>query len=157
VGLHGPGGHTTKVDPCQAHDDRPKYGTPDGTAPTHVTLLSDMSHDDSHVHASLDMPTLEECTDEYDDKEVSDSFNYVAFSSSLALGRDLSRLWVVDSACSINSTDSRDDFVKFDPPSGSSRVGSVGVDVKGSGTVHIVIPLMSGQFVRLHSPCVIHQ
>jgi hypothetical protein len=35
------------------------------------------------------MPTLEESTDEYDEKEVSDSFNYVAFSSSLAQGRDV--------------------------------------------------------------------
>jgi hypothetical protein len=43
-----------------------KYGTPRGTARAHVALLSDISHDDSNVHASSDMPTLQECTEDYD-------------------------------------------------------------------------------------------
>jgi hypothetical protein len=61
-----------------------KYGTPSGTASTHVAELSDMSHDDSQVHASLDMPTMEECTDECDDTKASVPFSSVALSSSLA-------------------------------------------------------------------------
>jgi hypothetical protein len=61
-----------------------KYGTPNGTALAHAALLSDMSHDDSHVLVSLDMPNMEECTDEYDNTYVSVAFNSVAFSSSLA-------------------------------------------------------------------------
>jgi hypothetical protein len=35
------------------------------------------------------MPTMEECIDEYDDTEVGAPFISVAFSSSLAHGRDL--------------------------------------------------------------------
>jgi hypothetical protein len=49
-----------------------------------------------------DAPTLDECIYEYDDTKVSVSFVSVAFSYSLALGRDLSTFWVVDSAGSIN-------------------------------------------------------
>jgi hypothetical protein len=64
-----------------------KYGTPCGSASAHAALLSDVSTDD-----------LEECTNEYDDTEVSVPFSSVAFSSSLAPGRDLSQFWVVDSA-----------------------------------------------------------
>jgi hypothetical protein len=67
-----------------------KYGFLSGTAPVHVALLGDISHADSHVLASLDVPSLEECTDDYDDTEVSGPFGLVAFSSSLAPGRDVS-------------------------------------------------------------------
>jgi hypothetical protein len=38
--------------------------------------------------------------------------------------------------------------LNFDTPYGSSRVGGVGVDVKGNGTVHILIPLVLGQIIR---------
>jgi hypothetical protein len=62
-----------------------KYGTSGGHACAHVALLSDVPAD----YASS-LPTLEDCTDEYDDIEVSVYFNYVAFSSSLTRGRDLS-------------------------------------------------------------------
>jgi hypothetical protein len=48
--------------------------------------MSDVPTDDNE-----DMPTLEECTDEYYDTEVSVPFNSVAFSSSIAAGRDLSQ------------------------------------------------------------------
>jgi hypothetical protein len=58
-------------------------------------------------------------------------------------GRDLSQFWVLDSACSINLTTFRSDFVTFDTPSTPSRVGGVGVDVKGSGTARISIVLAS--------------
>jgi hypothetical protein len=96
----------------------------------HTALLCDVSRADPDV-----LPTLEECTVEYDDNEVSVPFTSVAFSSSIAPGCDLSRLWV-DTACSINlKTAFRHDFVAFDPPSTSSRVGGVGVDVKDSGTI----------------------
>jgi hypothetical protein len=61
-----------------------KYGTPGGSTSTHVALLSDAPTDDHDV-----LPTLEDCRDEYDDTEVSVPFSSVAFSSSLALGRDL--------------------------------------------------------------------
>jgi hypothetical protein len=37
--------------------------------------------------------------------------------------------------------------VTFDPPSGTSRVDGVGVDVKGSDKVHIIIPVVFGQFI----------
>jgi hypothetical protein len=67
-----------------------KYGTPSGAAPTHAALLSDISHVDPHVPTSLAVPTPEECTDDYDDTEVNVPFSSVAFSSSLAPGRDLS-------------------------------------------------------------------
>jgi hypothetical protein len=94
------------------------------------------------------MPTLEECTYEYDDSEVSVSFNYVSFSSSLAPGRDLSQFWVVDSACSINMTAFRSDFVTSSTSSAPSCVGGVGVDVKGSGSVQISIRLASGKAIH---------
>jgi hypothetical protein len=48
------------------------YGNPSGNyAFVHAAHLSDVSNDDSHVHASHDMPTLEECTGEYNDIDVS--------------------------------------------------------------------------------------
>jgi hypothetical protein len=74
-----------------------KYGTLCGSASAHAALLSDVPTDDVDV-----TPTLEDCTDEYDDTEVSVPLSFVAFLSSLALGRDLSQFWVVDSASSIN-------------------------------------------------------
>jgi hypothetical protein len=83
-----------------------------------------------------------ECTDEYDETEVGTTFCSIAFSASTPPGRDLSDFWVVDSAFSINLTAFRSDFVSFDPPSGTSRVGGVGVDVLGSGNVEINIPLV---------------
>jgi hypothetical protein len=90
------------------------------------------------------LPTLEECTDEYDDTEVSVPFSYVAFSSSFTPARNLSQLWVVDSACSINLTAFRGDFVLFTLPSAPFGVGGVGVDVKDSGFVRISVRLASG-------------
>jgi hypothetical protein len=57
-------------------------------------------------------------------------------------------LSVVDSACSIIFTAYRGDFVTFEPSSGSSRDGGVGVDVLGSGTVHIAVPLVYGTAIR---------
>jgi hypothetical protein len=57
---------------------------------------------------------------------------------------------VVDSACTINLTTFRGDFVTVHPASYSSRVGGVGVDVHGSGTIHIAIPLLSCQLIRRH-------
>jgi hypothetical protein len=89
-----------------------KHGTPGGSASTHAALLSDVPIDESDG-----LPTLEDCTDEYDDTEVSVPFSYVAFSSSIAHGRDLSQHWVVDSACSINLTA----FRSIDPRSPSPR------------------------------------
>jgi hypothetical protein len=47
-------------------------------------------------------------------------------------------------ASPINLTAFRSDFMSFDPPSDTSRVGGVGVDVRGSGKVAIFIPLVSG-------------
>jgi hypothetical protein len=120
-----------------------KYGTRGSYASAHPTLLSDVPTDDLDV-----LPTLEKCTDEYDDAEVIVPFTCLAFSSSIAQGRDLSQFWVVDSACSINLTAFRHDFVTFDPPSSPSRVGGVGVDVKGSGTVRLSIPLASSQIIH---------
>jgi hypothetical protein len=70
----------------------------------------------------------------YDDTEASVSFSFVAFSSSLTHGRDLSQFWVADSVSSINLTVFQRDLVCFDPPPGSSRVDGVGVDVMGSVT-----------------------
>jgi hypothetical protein len=87
-----------------------KYGTPSGSASAHVALLSDVNADDTDS-----LPTLEGCTDEYDDIEVSVPFSSVAFSSSLTPGRDISQLRVVDSACSINMTAFRGDFATFTP------------------------------------------
>jgi hypothetical protein len=120
-----------------------KYGSPRGPHYAHSELLSDVPTDDIDV-----LPTLEENTDDYDDTQVSVSFTFVAFSSSIAPGRDLSHLWVVDSACSINLTALRHNFVTFDPPSTPSRVGGVGVDVKGSGTLRASILLASGQIIH---------
>jgi hypothetical protein len=94
------------------------------------------------------LPTLEECRDEYDDTEVSVPFSSVAFSSSLTSGRNLSQLWVVDSACSINLTAFKSDFVRFTYPSAPSRVGGVGVVVKGSGSVRISVRLASGRLIH---------
>jgi hypothetical protein len=105
-----------------------KYCTPGGSASAHAALLSDVPTDEAKV-----LPTLEECTYEYDETEVIVAFSFVVFSSSLAHGRDLSQLWVVDSACSINLTAFQSDFITFAPPSAPSRVCEVGVDVKGNG------------------------
>ena len=55
-----------------------KYGAPGGSHFAHADVLSNVPADDSDS-----LPTLEECTDEYDDTEVSVSFSSVAFSSSL--------------------------------------------------------------------------
>jgi hypothetical protein len=83
-----------------------------------------------------------ECTTgEYDDTKV------IAFSASAPPGRYLSQLWVMDFAWSINLTTSRSDFESFDPPSGTSRVGGVGVDARGSGKVAIAIPLVSRHII----------
>jgi hypothetical protein len=62
-----------------------KYGTPCGSAYAHIALLSDVTADDTDG-----MPTLEECTDVYDDTEVSLPLSSVAFSSSLTPVHDLS-------------------------------------------------------------------
>jgi hypothetical protein len=77
-----------------------KHGTPCGSAPAHAALLSDVTAADDPDG----MPALEDCTDEYDDTEVRVPFSSVAFSSSVSPGRDLSLLWVIDFACSINLT-----------------------------------------------------
>jgi hypothetical protein len=63
-------------------------------------------------------------------------------------GRDLSHFWVVDSAFSINLTACRDDFVTFEPPSGTTRIGGVGVNVHGSCTIRLATPLVSGQIIH---------
>jgi hypothetical protein len=120
-----------------------KYGTLGGSAHSHAALLSDVPTNDTNV-----MPTPNKCTDEYADIEVSVPFSSVAFSSSLAPCRDLSRYLVIDYACSINLTAFRSNFVTFDPPSVPSRVGGVGVDVEGSGTDRITIPWVSGQSIH---------
>jgi hypothetical protein len=62
-----------------------KYGTPGG-AHSHAALLSDVTADDTDG-----LSTLEDCTNEYDDTEVSDPFSSIAFSSSLIPDRDLSQ------------------------------------------------------------------
>jgi hypothetical protein len=121
----------------------PKHGTPGGSALKHAALLSDVPIDEYDGP-----PTLEDCTDEYDDTEVSVPFSSVAFSSSITPCRDLSQNWVVDSACSINLTAFRSDFSTFAPPSTRSRVGGVGVDVKGSGSVRMSIWLAYGQVIH---------
>jgi hypothetical protein len=105
-------------------------------------MLRDVPADDSDS-----LPILEECTDEDDDTEVSVPFISVAFTSSLTPGRNLSQFWVVDSACSINLTALKSDFVRF-TPSAPSRVGGVGVDVKGSGLVRISVWLASGRLIH---------
>jgi hypothetical protein len=88
-----------------------KYGTLGGSAFAHAALLSEVTTDDP-----AGLPTLEECTDEYDDTEVSVPFSYIALSSFLTSGRDLSQFGVVDSACSINLTAFRGYFDTFHPP-----------------------------------------
>jgi hypothetical protein len=62
-----------------------KYGTHGGSA-SHATLLRGVTADDTDS-----LPTLEDCTHAYDDIEVSVPFSFVAFSSSLTPGRDLSQ------------------------------------------------------------------
>jgi hypothetical protein len=79
-------------------------------------MQSDVPADDDPADDTDSLPTLEDCVDDYDDDEVSVPFSSVAFSSSLAPCRNLSQFWVVDSACSINLTAFRNDFVKFTPP-----------------------------------------
>jgi hypothetical protein len=63
-----------------------KYGTPTGSSSAHTALLSDGPLVDPDT-----MPTLEDCTDEFDDCEVRVPFTSVAFSSFIAPGRDLSQ------------------------------------------------------------------
>jgi hypothetical protein len=65
----------------------PKYGTPGGSALAHAAMLIDVTADDNPDG----LPILEDCTDEYDDTEVSVPFSFVALSSSLTPGRDLSQ------------------------------------------------------------------
>jgi hypothetical protein len=120
-----------------------KYGAHGGSHSAHAALLSDFPVDDSDS-----LPVLEECTDEYNDNEVSVPSSSVAFSSSLTHGRNLSHLWVVDSACSINLTAFKSDFVRFTPPSAPSRVGRVGIDAKGSGYVRISVRLAPGRLIH---------
>jgi hypothetical protein len=88
-----------------------EYGNSNGSASAHAALMSDVPADDVDS-----LPTLEDCTDEYYDTEVSVPFSFVAFSSFLTPSRDLSQLWVVDSACSINLTAFRGDFSMLTPP-----------------------------------------
>jgi hypothetical protein len=57
-----------------------KNGAPGGSHSAHAALLSDVPADDSDS-----LPALEECTDEYDDTEVSVPLSSIAFSSSLKL------------------------------------------------------------------------
>jgi hypothetical protein len=66
-----------------------KYGTSGGTASAYTALLSDIPLDDSHVLSSLDVPTMEECTHEYEDTKVSAPSTSIVFSSSLTPGRNL--------------------------------------------------------------------
>jgi hypothetical protein len=121
-----------------------KYGTPGGSPFARAALLSDVTADDTES-----VLTLEDSTNEYDETEVSVPFSFVAFSSSLTPGRDLSHFWVIDSAYSVNLTAFRDDFATFaPPPSAPSRVGGVGVDVKGSSSVRISVRLASGQIIH---------
>jgi hypothetical protein len=63
-----------------------KYGTLGGAHSAHAALLSDVTADDTDG-----LSTFEDCTDEYDDTEVSDPFSSIAFSSSLIPDRDLSQ------------------------------------------------------------------
>jgi hypothetical protein len=125
-----------------------KYGVPSGPTSAHVALLSDVPADDALADDADSLPTLEDCAVVCDDDAVSVPFSSVAFSSSLTPGRNLSQFLVVDSACSINLTAFRDDFVEFTHPSAPSRVGGVGVDVKGSGLVRISVRLASGQLIH---------
>jgi hypothetical protein len=91
-----------------------KYGAPSGHA-FHNALLSDMHMTNTDVDAHGAGPSEMECADEYDDTEVGTTFCSVAISSSTPPRRDPSDFWVVDSACSINLTAFRSDFVSFDP------------------------------------------
>jgi hypothetical protein len=93
-----------------------KYGTPGGFPSAHAAMLSDVPADDADS-----LPTLEDCTNEYDDTDVSVLVTSVAFSSPLTPGRDLSQIWVDDSACSINLTAFRSDFATFIPLRSLSR------------------------------------
>jgi hypothetical protein len=124
-----------------------KYGH-NNIAPARAALLSDLSHADTFPHAPLDVPTVEECTDVYDDTKVSLSFSSVAFTSSLTPGCELSNFRIVDSACSLNLTEFRDDFVTYEPPSGPTRGNGVGVNVMGSGTIRVSVPLVSSQTIH---------
>jgi hypothetical protein len=119
------------------------YGTLGSYACAHTALLSDVPTDDPDF-----LPNLEECADECDDTKVSVPFTFVAFSSSIAPCCDPSQSWVVDSACSINLIAFRHDFVTFDPPSTPSRIGGVGVDIKGSCTLRLSILLASGHIIH---------
>jgi hypothetical protein len=121
-----------------------KYGTLGGSAIAHAALLSDVTAADDLAA----LPTLEECKDEYNDTEVSVPFRSVAFSSSLTPGRDLSQFWVIDSPCSINLTAFRGDYTTFAPPSAPSRMGGVGVDVEGSGSMRISVLMASGKLIH---------
>jgi hypothetical protein len=60
-----------------------KFCHPNNTAPAHAALFSDMSHAGSSPHAPTNVPTVEECIDEYDDTEISVHFSSVEFTSSL--------------------------------------------------------------------------
>jgi hypothetical protein len=93
-----------------------KYGAPGGTTSSHAALLSDVPADDAPADDADSLPTLADCADDCDDDEVNVPFSFVAFSSSLTPGRNLSQFWVVDSACSINLTAFRDDFRKVHTP-----------------------------------------
>jgi hypothetical protein len=44
-----------------------KYGSPKSTSSPHTALMSDVPLDDSLELASVDIPTLGECTNDYDD------------------------------------------------------------------------------------------
>jgi hypothetical protein len=123
-----------------------KYGASSEHA-SHNALLSDMHKSDTYGDTPGAGPLEMECTDEYDGTEVSTTFCSIAFTASTLPRRELSQFWVVDSVCSINLTAFRSDFVSFDPPSDTSRVGGVGVDVLGSGNVEIAIPIVYGQII----------
>jgi hypothetical protein len=118
------------------------------TASAHAALLSDLSHADTSPLAALDVPTLEECTDVYDDIGASLSFNSFAFISSLTPGRDLSNIWEVDSACLINLTACRGDLITVEPPSGSTRIGNAGLNVLGTGIIRFAVPLVYGHIIH---------
>jgi hypothetical protein len=94
---------------------------------------------------------------EYNDTKVSAPLSSVALTSSLTPGRDVLQFSVVDSASSINLIAFRDEIVSFESSSGSSRVGGVGIDVMGSGTVYIVNVKIEGAIRKkcVHSVSVI--
>jgi hypothetical protein len=129
-----------------------KYGTHSNIAPAHAALKSDLSHANAAPPTSPDLQTLEECTDIYDDTEVSLPFSSVALSSFPHPGRDLCDFSVVNSAYSINLTVCRGDFVTFEPPSGTSRIGGVGIDVKNSDTIRLAIPFVFGHVIHRTIP-----